>query len=101
MKKTRYEGYWSSKQEPDFPTPVHNDKPFLDKDLIVKKIISVQSRLGQRHYKGFSKCRCCGAINGSGEYSHKGWIWPEGFLHYIIEHNIEPTEEFKKYILNI
>ncbi len=101
MKKTKYEGYWYSTQEPNFPKPIHKNSPFEGKDEIVKKLISVQNKLYSRHYKGFSKCRCCGAIIGSGEYSHKGWICPECFLHYIIEHNIEPTEEFKKYILNI
>lgn len=101
MKKTKYEGYWSSKEEPHFPTPVHNDKPFIDKDLVVEKIISVQSKLVERAYKGSSFCRCCGEKNGNGEFSHKGWIWPQGFLHYVIKHNVEPTKEFKKYILNL
>lgn len=100
-KKIKIEGYWWSKQEPEYPMPIKSDIPFDNKDVVVKKLVSLQAKISKRYYKGFSTCRCCGERNGTAEYSHKGWKWPEGLIHYIIEHNIEPSLQFKKEILNM
>lgn len=53
------------------------------------------------HMKGWSTCRCCGKMNGSREFSYKGWNWPEGFRHYIEIHNVVPSAEFLKEVLGI
>lgn len=77
-------------------------------------------------YRGWSACRCCDfgfkLINdrwtdtpenreavtrslrvnmGNKEYRYNGWIWPEGFRHYIDIHNVVPCEEFLTDVLGI
>lgn len=47
-------------------------------------------------YRGWSSCRICGERNGHREFTFGGYCWPEGYLHYIQEHNVEPSEGFKK-----
>lgn len=47
-------------------------------------------------YRGSSACRICGKMNGSHEYVFGGYRWPSGYRHYIEEHNVEPSEGFKK-----
>lgn len=47
-------------------------------------------------YRGSSTCRICGCHNGSKEYVYGGYRWPQGFRHYVEEHNVEPSEGFKK-----
>lgn len=99
--KEKIEGYWWSQHSPEYPKPIESKVPFPDKDAVVKKLRSVEERARKVHYKGISSCRCCNTCNGSGEYSHKNWKWPEGLMHYIVDHNIEPSAEFKKEILNM
>jgi hypothetical protein len=41
-----------------------------------------------RDYRGVSKCRLCGKSNGSLEFDFNGYTWPEGLIHYILEHNV-------------
>lgn len=52
-------------------------------------------------YRGSSQCRCCGQSNGSHEYRYLGWTWPEGYFHYLSEHNVRPDEGFKHFILSL
>jgi hypothetical protein len=47
-------------------------------------------------YRGSSTCRVCGKTNGHREFIFGGYRWPEGYLHYVEEHNVEPSEGFKK-----
>jgi hypothetical protein len=50
-------------------------------------------------YRGWSTCRICGERNGNKEYTTKKWIWPEGLMHYIQDHNLKPSDAFIDYIL--
>lgn len=100
-KKQKIEGYWWAIGSPDYPKPIPSISPFYQKELILKKLISLETKLTKFRTKGYSRCRCCKCPNGSGEYRYKNWLWPEGFIHYIVEHNIEPSSEFKKEVLNI
>jgi hypothetical protein len=45
-------------------------------------------------YKGSSNCRICGRINGSTDLSDGVWVWPKGFVHYVIDHYVKPPQEF-------
>jgi hypothetical protein len=51
---------------------------------------------------GFSKCRLCEIDNGSEEFSiGKNGItfkFPEGLIHYYDKHNVQPSNEFYKFI---
>jgi hypothetical protein len=37
---------------------------------------------------GLSRCRFCGELNGSAEYSDDVYFWPEGLAHYIQAHGV-------------
>lgn len=52
-------------------------------------------------YKGISFCRCCGIENGSKEFYYKNWCWPSGYKHYLEVHNISPSNDFIKEVLNL
>lgn len=52
-------------------------------------------------YAGSSCCRICGMSNGSCDITDDIWVWPEGFLHYIIEHNVKPPQKFIDYIMEM
>jgi hypothetical protein len=50
-------------------------------------------------YRGLSRCRFCGGPNGSAELTDGAYFWPEGFAHYVIEHDIRPPREFVDHAL--
>ena len=93
------EGYWRSRTEPDYPDPQPQAEP-VSKDFI-QRLCAVQSRARREWYKGSSVCRICGILNGSTEFEFNGYRWPDGFMHYLIEHNVHPTPEFVKMIEDV
>jgi hypothetical protein len=101
MIDTKKEGYWYSDYEPHYPMPIHSDEIDPNKELILEALLLSQLGAYKLHCKGWSTCRCCGKSNGSVTYSRDGWEWPEGFEHYIREHNIIPTKDFLKEVLGI
>ena len=52
------------------------------------------------HYMGSSTCRLCSKDNGSSEYivyrkeTNTKVVWPEGYIHYLKEHNVMPENTF-------
>lgn len=108
MKKTqRFEGYWWSEREPQYPKPVEVKEPFPDKEKVVAAFKDLEKELYRHkkgncvYYKGFSTCRCCKMLNGSMEFSYKNWTWPEGLLHYVEVHNIRPSDDFVREVLKV
>jgi hypothetical protein len=121
MSEYKLEGFWYSKYEPHFPMPVAQDEPHHMKELILEKYDALLSQPVfnpnynsdeplnwdeiTKHvisYRGFSSCRCCAKHNnGTRSYRYNGWQWPEGFRHYIDEHNIVPSNEFLKEVLGM
>lgn len=51
-----------------------------------------EDRGGMRHYKGPSKCRICGSLNGSSEFTYHHYTWPSGYSHYIRDHGVAPNK---------
>jgi len=96
-------GFWYSKYEPKLPMPVQQepDSEWVRTNRpeafarLLERVEKVASCIG---YKGSSKCRICGKWNGSREYSYKGWTWPEGYIHYIMDHNVRPPLKFIAFI---
>ena len=45
---------------------------------------------GQRsaNYMGMSSCRICGRLNGSADMVRDGYVYPEGLLHYVLDHRV-------------
>ena len=98
------EGFWNDEQNryPEFPMPEHSDVEFDDKFDILDKLHMIQMLTSSVFYaKGFSICRCCGVPNGSMQYEACGYTWPEGFEHYIQDHNVRPSNDFITKVLNL
>lgn len=55
-------------------------------------------------YKGDSYCRVCGQSNGSDEYTRTVrkivFVYPSGFVHYIVQHGIKPDQLLIDFIMN-
>lgn len=55
-----------------------------------------------RLYMGYSTCRVCGKKdNGDSEYSDGTYVWPSGFAHYVLEHQVRPPDEFVQHAINM
>ena len=93
------EGYWWSKYEPKLPKPISNLKPWKGKTEFLKRLRVIEKSTTKNHYKGFSRCRICNKVNGTKEHVIENWNWPEGFLHYVEEHNVRPSIAFQEFIL--
>lgn len=98
----RPEGYWYSAEYPHttrFPTPV----PFVltkeDAEDFLLKLDKLEVFLKKqgfvRSFLGTSDCRICGCENGSKEFYWQGWVWPFGYRHYVEEHWVAPSEDFR------
>lgn len=93
--RLRLIGYWASAQA-STPWPVPHE--FVDRswDPDERHIVAAYLRTGivARMYMGFSPCRMCGCDNGSLEFTDGVYVWPEGFAHYIANHDVRPPQEF-------
>lgn len=49
-------------------------------------------------YRGSSRCRICGSLNGSTERTDGRYLWPEGYAHYISEHGVKPPQGFVEWV---
>lgn len=105
------EGFYYSKYEPNLPIPI-SQQTKLNQNLITKLRVIMyklnKSSYSNAHclqYMGYSECRLCHKPNGSKEYyiinENKKYIFPEGYLHYIEEHNIIPSNEFVNLLIHI
>lgn len=97
----KYEGFWRQfhNEESDLPWPEpqsgwSSDSKFLS---ALKQIEGTAERI---QYRGLSHCRLCGCINGSSSFRLEVWEWPEGFRHYVADHDVPPSVEFATFILN-
>lgn len=105
-------GYFRNSLEDasELPFPVENSCTIPPK--LMRKFVSKLSSLilysrdngCYDTYKGYSNCRICNEIVGRDEYAvkvkDKFFIVPEGFLHYIEKHNIQPDMDLFNSIMN-
>ena len=93
--------YWygTDEESKKYPMPVENswnDTPER-KEEFLKKLRALLSKSSAIHYKGFSTCRLCGKVNGSQEFEVRTELMtfyiPEGYLHYLTDHNVQPDED--------
>jgi hypothetical protein len=99
------EGYWfnSNDEQRLLPFPKKTDVN-VDTDFLEKLEITM-SKYKPIMYFGPSGCRICNEYCGSLEYvinnDNVKFIFPEGIMHYYKEHNVQPSTEFKNFIMNI
>jgi hypothetical protein len=89
LDNARPEGFWS----PDHP-PVPLGEPWGDKDTFLVALTAIEAAAERVRYRGWSTCRLCLKPNGSITYLANGWKWPEGYAHYIRDHNVRPSADF-------
>ncbi len=91
-------GYWHSVDQPNLPKP----QDFIDAtwNKNEKEFIAgyLDNGVEMAAYKGWSNCRICNKVNGSTCLGDDDYIWPEGFSHYVREHNVKPPKEFIDYV---
>jgi hypothetical protein len=97
------EGYWRQSvndKSDKLPWPVPHDVVGYDKDKFLDKLSEVEKEAESIGYRGYSIHRLTNQLNGSREFRHKGWRWPEGLRSYI-QHGVPPTREFHMLITGI
>lgn len=95
-------GMWKEVEGDGLPDPVPHDKPFKDQARFLIWLAHVERNLAKcKVYKGSSTCRICGDWNGTKEYEYNGFRWPEGYSHYIEEHNVRPDKAFYDMIMSV
>jgi hypothetical protein len=98
MAKVVREGFWTSEEEPDLPMPEAGEE-WPGQENFLSALCLVEDKLEPILTKGFSVCRICTKLNGSMEYELKGWRWPSGYLHYLLDHHVKPSSAFVDFIL--
>jgi len=120
-KNSFIEGYWFDEDRDDFtyPTPQPSacavEDDFIERlssmlarasgdlqliDCVVGSSVEIDGFIISKQYElGSSTCRVCGQKNGNAEYcisnsDSRQFIMPEGYLHYLKNHNIHPSEDF-------
>ena len=48
--------------------------------------------------RGYSRCRICRCLNGTQSFQLDVWEWPEGFRHYVAEHEVRPSPECELFV---
>jgi len=91
---------WDQKKGDKLPMPIARASPWRGQRKFLVALGALESKLFCRHAKGTSKCRICGARNGSGTYTWNGFEWPDGFRHYVEIHNVKPPLEFRDAVIN-
>lgn len=97
--ESKKEGYWYSAKSPHLPQPLVRTRPFKGKTEFLAALDEVEAKARRRQFKSFSTCRVCDCDNGRADYIYREWEWPSGYRHYVADHNVEPTDEFRTFIM--
>ena len=92
-------GYWRQyeTENSELPWPTEGRLPTETKELIAKFLNSGKELYA---WRGFSTCRICGKLNGSVCLTKDNFIYPEGYAHYIVDHNIQPDLDLLVHVLS-
>jgi hypothetical protein len=91
-------GYWQDERDPGWPDPSRYIDPGWDASE--RESVAGHLRRGfvARAYLGRSRCRICAAEVGSLELSDGTFIWPEGLVHYVEEHQVRLPARFTEHV---
>lgn len=93
-------GFWAETPEGK-NWPVARPLPLdSDTELFLERLAVVESKAERVGYRGYSWCRVCKKHNCSREFYFGDYCWPEGYSHYIKEHNVAVEPDFFHFILN-
>jgi hypothetical protein len=93
-------GYWRQRQDSpeDLPWPIEGHLPQETKEKIARYLSDGKITA---HWRGWSTCRICGKMNGSVCKTDGEFEYPEGYAHYILDHNIQPDGELLAKVLTL
>lgn len=100
-KKPNREGFWRSSQnseDRELPMPAEG-KVWRGQAEFLDALEKLEAKANVAHYRGWSTCRLCKCVNGSTEFSARGWVWPEGYRHYVEVHNVRPSLAFQEMVI--
>lgn len=88
-----------------YPFPKHHENKWSGKDVIENRLANIHEYLNLKNkYEKYSDpkdCLLCGAKNVTTKrYRLLNIMWEDGIEHYINVHNIEPSIQFKQFILS-
>ena len=96
-------GFWKQFEKHAFPDRCNSNLPMPECGMLsvykgfiekYKKVINDKNITETEQYNEISICRICKKTNGSKEYYIKdgdsGFVIPEGYLHYMEEHDVAP-----------
>ena len=99
-RRVRHEGFWKasldSAENLPWPQP---DPSWLQRSAFLEALDRIEAEVYKVSYRGFSHCRICGRGNGTQSFRLEVWEWPEGFRHYISDHEVRPTSDFELFVL--
>jgi hypothetical protein len=95
----RYEGFWRSSLHVDenLPWP-HPEAKWPQRAAFLEVLDRAEAEAQRVSYRGFSHCRVCGSRNGSQSFRLDVWEWPQGFRHYVGDHEVRPSPEFELFV---
>ena len=97
----QYEGFWRSSPNGDEDLPWPQPDVTWQKRIVFLEALDRVEALAQKiPYRGFSHCRLCGIGNGNKSLRLDIWEWPEGFRHYVAEHQVRPTPTFEAFVMH-
>jgi hypothetical protein len=97
----RYEGFWRQSHNEESELPWPEPQPgWLSAPEFLRALKRVEEVAERIQYRGLSRCRLCGCVNGDSSFRLQVWEWPEGFKHYVADHNVRPSQEFAHFILD-
>jgi len=95
-------GYWSGGEKDNAIWP--DADPFIAEANYPnqQKVIDYLAHGNHMPYVicGMSHCRICGISNGAGEFTDGYFVWPEGLVHYVRDHNLRLPKRFEKHVLS-
>lgn len=81
------------------PIPNSNKIPTSMLNILIDRIKFAEKYATVISYRGISMCRICNQYNGHREYHLQNYIWPEGYIHYIKDHNVAIDDNFIDFIM--
>lgn len=94
------EGYWWSKDQPDYPKPVPDVLTQEEADSICSLIKKQEKFALKIKYRGWSPSRLEEGVRlGSAEFQTREWKWPDSLAEYYVKKfRVKPSDEFLEYI---
>jgi hypothetical protein len=93
-------GYWAGERAAGWPSPRDFVDESWDSDTRDQVVDYLQRGFVVRAYMGYSPCRMCGRNNGDLELSDGTFVWPDGLVHYVVDHAVRPPQKFVTHVLS-